>query len=616
MKIVYSHLQKLLPQLEGIDPKTIADKLSWLGHFTSSVQSTSTDTVIDLEVRQNRADCLGYFGIACDLSPLYGPVNLKEYRVKPNVSLPKPTITIDSKDVLRIQAISISNIKNISSPNWLKSFLIQHDINPINGLVDLTNYIMLLYGIPCHAFDADKVKNQLTWQNNHQTYMSFTSLDSTKLDLQKKNLLITSQGQVVSLSFIGGINSGVQLSTKNIIIEMAVYNRSRVRSDSRGLKIITEASIRLDKYLDCNLIPRAFAHLNHLILDLIGGKISTKLFDHYPTPQTSPIIRLNPAQISNIAGVNIESEFCKQTLISLGCQINENEDYLMITPPSLRKDLNIEEDLIEEVIRFYGYDNIPTDQPISNKKLPDITPKIIYLIKSLKDKLVQSGYNEIKSWPLIQQKHIIKRFLNSNQQVVYAENSVNQKYPVLRHTIISSLINQSEQYQKYKLDNTSFFEIGKIFYQVGDKYVEKYSLGIFNPNPNKLKQDVDSLDLIKPNQTLKNDTGLYVEYILDDQKTSNIKTQIYDEPRSQAAIELTQQITILDANLTLNNKRKPREIIKKYSQKIGKHLWQIRITDIYHNSKDNSYKYTFRVSYYNLSSAKAKKLHLDTFDLN
>ena len=619
MKIIYSQLQKLLPSLKNVDPKTVASRLSWLGHFANSIESTPTDTIINLEVRQNRGECLGYFGIASDLSPLYGPLNIKSYQTIPDKSLPATPVTINSKDVLRIQSLSISNIKNIPSPPWLKTFLNNHDINSINCLVDLSNYIMLLYGIPCHTFNADKVNHRLTWQNN-TNFSSFTSLDGTVIDIQKQNLLITNDKEVVSLSFIGGKNSGVDLNTTNTIIEMAVYNRSRVRSDSRGLKTITEASTRLDKYLDCNLVPLAFSHLKQIILDILGGTISTKLLDYYPTPQESPIIKFDTKKVSSIAGIKINDKFSIQTLEKIGCQYkrhseSSSESIYLVTPPTIRKDINIEEDLIEEVIRYFGYDNIPTDAPISDNKLNDITPKIIYLIKSLKDTLVSLGYNEVRSWPLIQKKHILKNLLKKDQQIIYTQNSINQQYPVLRHTIISSLQNQFEQYKKYKLDDTSFFEIGNIFYQQGNDYIEKYSLGIFSPYSDKLQTDLDKIDLGDPDHVIKNNSGLFIEYILNN-KASKAKTQTYDKTDSHAAIELTRQIVTLDANLTLSKKIDSNDLINEYSQKIGKHLWQMKITDIYHNTKDNTYKYTFRVSYYNLSSAKSKKLHLDTFNLN
>ena len=614
MKIIYSHLQKFLPKLNKVDPKKVADKLSWLGHFCSGFSTTKDDTVIDLEVRQNRGDCLGYYGIASDLAPVYGPLAIPTYTIAKNDNLPPTPVTINSPDVYRIQSLSISNLKNMPSPSWLTDFLTYHDINSINCLVDLTNYIMLLYGIPCHCFDADKVNHQLTWQNN-QNLKSFTTLDGTKLDLAKNNLLITSQNEVVSLSFIGGLNSSVQLTTKNTIIEMAVYNRSRVRSDSRSLKTITEASTRLDKFLDSNLIPLAFAHLSKLILDLLGGQITTKLLDYYPQPQTASVIKLDLNQVSKIAGIHIDDNFSKKVLKDLGCQITKKDNYLQITPPSIRKDIAIEEDLVEEIIRYFGYDNIPTNQPVSSDKLPDITPKILYLIKSLKDQLIDSGYDEVRSWPLIQPKHFLKELLAPNQKEIYTQNNITSDYPILRPTIISSLINQQEQFHKYKLDDVCFFEIGKIFYQLGQNYLEKYSLGLFNPDPDQLQNHITKLKLGKPTHTLDKPEGRYIEFILDDFDLSSVKTPKYDKNTSLAAVELTHQIVTLDANLTTKTKQGPRSLIKDYSRKLGKHLWQIDITDIYHNSKDDTYKYTFRVSYYNLTSSSAKKLHLAVFNL-
>lgn len=608
MKIIYSHLQKLLPSLKNIPVKDIANRLTYLGHFHDGLQVTNSQEVISLEVRQNRGETLGYFGLASDLAVLYPSLIIPQNNLDFPATNSQVPISIQTPDVARIQSIVISNLKNTVSPSWLVEFLSLHDVNSINVLVDLTNYIMFLYGLPCHAFDTAKIGKPLTWQNNSGIFKQFITLDGTSLNLDKGNIVVTSQDQVDSLSFIGGQDSGIDLNTSETLLEMAIYNRSKVKQDSRSLKTITEASIRLDKELDTELIPQAFNHLISLVLEYCGGQITTALFDHYPHKPHIPKIPLNLNKISQIAGINIPTDFCLDILNKLNCQCHPERSegpHFLVIPPTYRKDLNIEEDLVEEVIRFHGYDQIPHNTPIAKKQVTDITPKILLLIESLKDKLVSLGYDEVRSWPLVSDT------IDSNTAIA-SQNSINSNYPYLRQSIIQSLKTQLQSYTKYKVPNPQFFEIGKIFSKQKDQYIEKYALGIYHPSQDILQKDLNQIGL--PSNNNKNN---FAEIVLDDlnAKTLDLKTtSIKNNPKS--IIELTHQITTLDANVTYPTKIDPKKLTDEYSLKIGDSLWQIDITDIYQNPQDKSYKYSFRVSYYNLSSAKAKQLHLSTFNLN
>jgi len=560
MKIIYSHLKTWLPDLT-VTPKQLRDDITMLGHFASGYQEIDGEVILDLEIRQNRADCLGYYGIALDLSIFYDiPIILPETKS----FTPCPVkgkglgVRVLSPDVHRIQATKINNIKNSVSPKWLIKFLNLHDINSVNTLVDLTNYIMLQWGIPCHAFDTAKV-SALNWENN-QNFSDFTTFDGTKLKLLPNNLLISDGNKPVSLSFIGGQNSGIELNTTETIIEMAVYNRTRVRNDSRALKTITEASIRLDKGLDTETIPLAFANLISLISENCQGSVNSELFDFYPTKPDKKEIEFDHTLPSIYSGINIPVEFSQKIVDQ-------------VLPLTIRKDIAITEDLIEEVIRFYGYNKIPVDTPISSDVLSNVTPKILYLIEKIKDDLVADGYDEVRSWPLVNKP------LSKN--AIYTKNSINSEFPVLRESMIQSLKNQLDQYNRYKLPNPKFFEIGKIFYKEGDKYIEKYALG-------------------------KYDGQNFSETILDDlEKPDNYIPQSINN----SAIELTSQIITLDANV--NSTESAEKLLSHYQSTLPSEiLWSIEITDHYQN------KYTFRVCYYNTDDKTAKKIHLSAFNLS
>lgn len=547
------------------------------------------------------------------MSPLYGPVNLPSPKLPPITNQAQLPIKVTTPlNVLRIQAIRLSGLKNKPSSHlaWLRRLLKQHDINPINLIVDLTNYIMLFWGIPCHAFDIAKSGTQLIWETNSH-FKQFITLDNTRLSLTPGILMVNNPQKALSLSFLGGSTCAINPKTTDIIIEMAVYNPTRVRTDSRQLKTITEASIRLDKFLDPQLIPPAFKHLIYLILKHCGGQITSQLFEYYPQQKPLPSIIFDPKKPSQYAGITISPQSSLQILKKLGCQIKNGR----VTPPSYRRDITIQEDLIEEVIRYHGYQKIPLNQPISKQKLPSITPPILPLIKAVKNILVYLGYDEVRSWPLVSVDQI-----SDAKTAIPTQNSINSQYPYLRQSIIPCLIRQQRQYQRYKLFHQQFFEIGKIYHKVGKKYQETYSLAFHHPQASQLEQDLDFLlhqlglsssQLINLPLIHQHQSGSYVELVLDSlAQTASLPKNITSTDQF-SAYELKKQIVTLDANLNFKTKQNPQKLIHKYSQKIGKHLWQIVILDLYQTAK--GFRYTLRVSYFNLSSAKAKSLHFRIF---
>lgn len=614
MKLILSHLQKFLPDLK-VEPQKLRDDLTMIGHFTNFFEEIDNEIIFDLDIKVNRGDCLGYYGLARDLAVFYN-IELKSPFHKCEISKEQKNldIKVTTDNVHRVMAIKISKLKNTTSPLWLQTFLKLHGVNSINTLVDLTNYIMFLYGIPNHAFDTSKSGENLIWEMNSK-YKEFISLDNSKLTLDNNILMINNSNKALSLSFWGGESCAIDLNTTEIIIELAIYDRTTVRQNSRQLKSVTEASVRLEKDLDPELIPTAFNHLVNLILENCQGKISSNIFNYYPNPAQLPKIDFDPKKPSLVSGIEIPSEFIIDCFTHLGCQFNKNKTPLSkgevldkvgtegfcLTPPSIRKDITIEADLIEEVIRFWGYQKIPINQPLLFKELKDITPPEIYLIESLKDQLVRLGYDEILTWPLVTTP-------TDEKTVIITENSINSEAVYLRQSLIPSLAQQLDQYQRFKLPQTQFFEIGKIFSKEGDNFIEKTALGIYNYNQEQLEKDL---------QTIKLETNIidnnFAEITLDN--LSTISKYISNNQLNNA-FELTSQVITLDANLTLDTKEDPIQLINKYSQLIGSEsLWKLVITDIYHDSKTDKYRYTFQASYFNIDDKKAKQLHLKTFDL-
>jgi phenylalanyl-tRNA synthetase beta subunit len=629
MKIIYSKLKKLLPGLLDKKPEQLINDLALIGHFVDGVEKINGETIISLEIRQNRGDCLGYWGIVKELAVLYDlKLKAPKTSLPPTASSTTLPITVKSPNqIARIMAVKIGALGNRPTPNWLKNFLIQHDIRSINTLVDLTNYIMILWGMPNHAFDAQKSTDQLIWETNQERFKTFITFDGTEVSLKKTTLQISNNKEVLSIAgIIGGRNSGVELETKEAIIEMAIYNSGKIRRDSQQLKITTEASTRLEKQLDPNLIPQAFRHLIYLILKYCQGEIASKIYDYYPRPIKPATIEFNPQKPSLFSGIKIEPEFSQKILRNLGCQVkSKTESAWRVIPPSSRTDLKIEEDLIEEVIRFFGYQKIPTDQPISAKIFPDITPKIIHLAEAVQNILVNLGYDEIRSWPLIKKNNFIKaNFLPKEAKAIHTQNNVNNRYPVLRASILSSLKSQYYQYLKLKITQKQFFEIGKIFWKTNDNYQERWSLGIFDQSAQNLNKKIKRFyrELGLPNHkkplVQKIGRGRAAEINLDQlaKELGQIpKITLLGPPQlaDKAAKELTSQIISLDANLTFPYQKEPKEIILEYQTKFNPDiLWQLALLDVY--QEKNKYKYTLRAFYYHCSLEEAKQIHRKIFE--
>jgi len=255
MKLLYSQLKELLPGLKA-SPKEVGEKLTLAGLMLDGLSAVNyqgkSDWLLSLEVRQNRADCLGVLGLAKEVAAYYG------LRFKlPVVRLPQPSqkkataIRVEAKkQIKRARAYEMTGVTNRTSPAWLKEFLKLYGINSINLLVDLSNYVMLFTGFPSHLLDQDKMQGSLRWTMN-KDFGSLTTLDGSVIKLNRDEIIIQDDQKILGLAgIVGGLAAAIDLKTHNVVAEMAIYDRVLVRRNARSLKITTEASVRLEKDLD------------------------------------------------------------------------------------------------------------------------------------------------------------------------------------------------------------------------------------------------------------------------------------------------------------------------------------------------------------------------------
>ncbi|HUD20642.1 MAG TPA: phenylalanine--tRNA ligase subunit beta [Candidatus Saccharimonadales bacterium] len=661
MKVSFNQLKQLLPELKA-SPKEVGEVLTRLGFLADGLEEKGGfrrhDTIISLEVRQNRADCLGVIGIAKELAAYYG-LRLNEpagfASGLPSVEQPSAlNIKVRSDDVRRVLAVKIENLTNGSSPEWLKDYLENLGVNSVNLLVDISNYIMLTTGYPPHLFDADKIGTGLVWENNREK-IAMETFDGTQVNLLGGELVISNGKEPLALAgLIGAKTAGVTLETKNIIAEIANYNPSQIRSDSRKLRIFTEAGSRLDKNISPSGIDKAMNLMIRQITELAGGVIKG-VYGHYSEPVGPITIPFDLNLPTRIAGIPIDEATAVEILNRLGCEITGEGSNRLVSLPMERTDLTLAEDLAEEVIRLYGYEKIVATKTPALDFTPDITPPVIVLAEALRDRLVALGFDEILSCPLVKNEDN-DSVKTGTATAITTQNPINEGYPQLRLSLIPGLINQRDEFWKLNVAYATLFEIGKVFAQERGRYEEQESLAVlvnwrqgasapeetvllpttfreFRATFEKVLRSIgldelsyteatitpglalpkncfqimtgrDSLGLIyklKENQA----GATYVAQI----NLTKLVGLIYKEP---AATELETKLVSLDANVILKGLAELDGYLARLSGQLPEdNIWSLNAIDQFKTS--DGIRYTLRVVYHGLSDQEAKTKHAKIF---
>ncbi|MHB9041299.1 MAG: phenylalanine--tRNA ligase subunit beta, partial [Melioribacteraceae bacterium] len=329
------------------------------------------DVVLEIAITPNRADALSHIGIARDLSALFN-LPLKYPEIKLNESGKKSNELasvdiVDAENCPRYVGKVVTNVAIKESPDWLKKKIKSIGSRPINNVVDVTNFILHEVGQPLHAFDLDKLNGKKIIVRSAGNDTKFTTLDSKERNLQSKDLMICDAKRAVAIAGVmGGENSEVTESTKNILIESAFFNPSSVRKTAKNLGLSTDASYRFERGTDPNITLWAVKRAAQLIQETAGGEISFGEIDEYPKPIIKRSTKLRFSRLDQILGYHIENREVENILLSLGFEINDNsKDELNVNIPSYRHDVEREIDLIEEVARIYGYNKIPEVSKIS-----------------------------------------------------------------------------------------------------------------------------------------------------------------------------------------------------------------------------------------------------------
>tara|TARA_B100000700_G_scaffold139510_1_gene155560 strand:+ start:354 stop:2762 length:2409 start_codon:yes stop_codon:yes gene_type:complete len=424
----------------------------------------SSQKVIDLSITPNRADCLGVRGIARDLSAV-GVGKLKKSQENKIKFKGSQSIKVNiSKE--KYQGCSIfgscliTGIKNKESPDWLKDKILALGQKPISAIVDITNYIMFDLNRPLHAYDADKIKDCIVVRNS-KNGESFEALDNKKYILQDNMCVISDKSGVLGLGgIIGGTRSGTEMDTKNILLESAYFNPKSIRKTSKFLNIDTDAKFRFERGIDPDSVKEGLFKAASLIQKICGGEIS-KFDIQKNTSLKKTQIKFPITFFEKITGFSISDKEIIKILSDLGFLIKKKNKDLNLTVPSWRPDILQPIDIVEEIARIKGYDQIKTELPKKVREKPTLNNQQ-KLFHFLQRSIASKGYYETVTWSFTDSK--INELFRENMNEVEIVNPISSDLNVLRNSIFSNLI----IYLKKNLDrgfkDISLFEIGPIFY--------------------------------------------------------------------------------------------------------------------------------------------------------
>ena len=425
--------------------------------------SNSNSNLIDLSITPNRPDCLGVRGIARDLAASgFGKLkNLKEKKIKSNT---KQTLKVKINKE-KNQACSsfgsclITNVKNTESPKWLRDKLVSIGQKPISAIVDITNYVMLDINRPLHAYDADKIEKGIVVRNS-KLGEEFVALDNKSYKLEDGMCVISDDKGVLGLGgIIGGIRSGTEFDTKNILLESAYFEPRSIRSTSKKLNLDTDAKFRFERGIDPLSIEDGLNKAALLIKEICGGKISKIDIQRIETNKIK-IIKFDPNLFKRITGFNISTKEMLTILENLGFKIKKEKNYLKLTIPTWRPDILQEIDIVEELVRITGYDKIKIVDPIKERTKSTLTQSQ-KLFHFLQRAIASKGYLEAITWSFTDSNY--NDYFKDKNKEIKIVNPISSELGVLRNSIFSNLIMYMNKNLDRGFKDLSIFEIGPVF---------------------------------------------------------------------------------------------------------------------------------------------------------
>ena len=431
------------------------------------------DSVIDFELTANRGDLLSILGMAYEIGAIYDkPVKDIDLSYTEKGENVEKTFSVDveTENCRLFLAKKANNVTIKESPDFIKNRLIASGIRPINNVVDISNYVMLEVGQPLHFYDADRLGNKIVVRMANPEE-KLTTLDNVERTLDINDITIADETKAIGLAGVmGGLETEVEETTKNVVIEAAIFDSVKVRMTSNKI-LRSEASNRFEKGLDPNRTYMAMKRACHLLEKYADAEISQGMCVYDTTDKQEKIIDVEFKNINDVLGITIPKEEVLNVFRKLGFKVTSNDTKATVTVPTRRLDISIKEDLIEEVSRIYGVDNIEGKLPVLTIK-PGSVDKTY---REIRNKMIALGLNETLSYILINDKDVHKYTLDEFEELKLLA-PITEDRNTLRYSMIPSMVKIYEYNKARDLKDISIFEIGKGFFKKQEEYGENTKL--------------------------------------------------------------------------------------------------------------------------------------------
>ena len=445
-----------------------------VGTLAKDYYGIKNDTLLEVDITPNRIDAASHFGVARDLAAFFA---LKDKSVKllrpsveaftiQNTNLTIP-VTVENTDACpRYTAITISGVKVTESPDWLKNRLQIIGLRPINNIVDVTNFVLHELGQPLHAFDADKIKGSEVRVKNLPEGTPFTTLDSLERKLSAADLMICDAEEAMCIGGIfGGLHSGVTETTQNVFLESAYFNPITIRKTARRFGLNTDASFRFERGCDPTNTIYVLKRCALLIQEVAGGQISSEIVDVYPEEVKPFVVELSLRKINSLVGKEIGKENIETILAALEMKIaSQTEEGYVLHVPVYRVDVQRDVDVIEEILRIYGYNNVEIGETLKATLSYSSKPDSYRLQTLIAEQLTAQGFNEVLNNSLTKGAYYTDLTSFPAAHSVKMMNPLSSDLNVMRQTLLFGGLDNINRNINRKNADLKFYEFGNCYY--------------------------------------------------------------------------------------------------------------------------------------------------------
>ncbi len=446
----------------------------------------TTDYTIEIDITPNRVDGASHLGVARDLAAYLGQKQDITYTLpsvdhfKTDCNTARISIEVQRPEACRRYAgICIEGVKIQESPEWLQTRLKAIGLHPINNVVDVSNYILFELGQPLHSFDKDKIKGNKVIVRSFPTGTKFTTLDGTERELNENDLMVCNTEEPMCIAGVfGGLESGITDQTTNVFLESACFDPVFVRKTARRHGLNTDASFRFERGTDPNIVIYALKRAALLIKELGGGKITSDIIDIYPEPVKDFEVEVKYARIDRLIGKAIGHDRIKKILHSLEIKIvREDEEGLLLLVPPYRVDVRREADVIEDILRIYGFNNIEVPAKVNSTLSYSEKPDDFQLKNKIADLLVANGFHEIMNNSLTKASYFENLGTYHPEQTVLLFNPLSSDLCAMRQSLLFGGLETIAYNINRKNNNLRLFEFGKAYTfhrKEGDNHLKQY----------------------------------------------------------------------------------------------------------------------------------------------